>query len=256
VSWATLGASVALLGLLLAACGDAGDDGADAGPPPFEGIPWFVTSGLDAPGAAEHAPSMTFEDGSVSGSAGCNTFRGGFTTTGDTLEISGPAVTLMACVGPEDAVEREFLDRLGRVARWRMEDDELVLADADGEAQLRLRVPSPEGTWDATSFRQPNAVASPLPGTEITATFARDGTLTGSAGCNRYSAGYTTDDGSITIEPPALTRKACSSPDGVMKQEQQYVEALPRAASYTVEGQMLTLLAADGTIVATYQAAR
>jgi heat shock protein HslJ len=40
-----------------------------------------------------------------------------------------------------------------------------------------------------------------------------------------------------------------------MKQEQQYVEALPRAASYTVEGQMLTLLAADGTIVATYQAA-
>jgi heat shock protein HslJ len=254
VSWATRGAWVALLGLLLSACGDSGDENASAGPPPFEGIPWVVTSGLDAPGAAEHAPSMTFDDGEVSGSAGCNTFRGRFTTTGDTLDISGPAVTLMACVGPQGAVEREFLDKLARVTRWRMDGEELVLAADDGQELLRLGEASLIGDWEATSFRQRDAVASLLPDTEITARFGSDGTLAGSAGCNRYSAGFTTDGGSLTIEPPVLTRMACEKPDGVMKQEQQYVEALPRAASYTFEGQMLTLLAADGTIIATYLA--
>jgi heat shock protein HslJ len=40
-----------------------------------------------------------------------------------------------------------------------------------------------------------------------------------------------------------------------MEQEQAYLTVLPRAASYSVEGEKLTLLAADGTIVATYVSA-
>ena len=254
MSWATRGAWVALLGVLLSACGDSGEEGASAGPAPFEGTPWVLTAGLDAPGVEEHAPSVTFEGGKVSGSAGCNRFQGSFTSSGDTLELGELAVTLMGCPEPAASVEEEFLAVFEQVERWRMEDDELVLADADGSELLRFREPSPAGEWDATSIRTPDAVASLVPGSEITATFARDGTLTGSAGCNRYSAVYTTDGGSITIEPPGLTRMACKEPDGVMEQERAYTEALPRAASYTVEGQMLTLLAADGTIIATYVA--
>jgi heat shock protein HslJ len=237
--------------VLLSGCGDAGDDEAEsAGPPPFAGIPWVVM------GEVQHAPTMKFEDGAVSGSTGCNQFSGGYTASGDTLEIGEVASTQMACPGPAMQVERAFLDTLPRIAGWRMDGDELVLADGDGKELLRLSEPSVVGDWDTTSFRQPNAVASPLPGTEITATFAQDGTLSGSAGCNRYSAGYTVDGGAIAIERPVLTRKACTSPDGVMEQEQQYVEALPRAASFTLEGERLTLLAADGTIIASYEASR
>jgi heat shock protein HslJ len=135
-----------------------------------------------------------------------------------------------------------------------MEDDELVLEDDDGQELLRLGEASLIGDWEATSFRQRDAVASLLPGTEITARFRSDRTLTGSAGCNDYSAGYTTHGSSVDIEPAAVTRKACTSPEGVMEQENDYVAALTQAASHTVEGQMLTLLAADGTIVATYLA--
>jgi heat shock protein HslJ len=41
-----------------------------------------------------------------------------------------------------------------------------------------------------------SAVASPLPGTSITATFTEGGKLTGSAGCNRNTASFTrTRDG-------------------------------------------------------------
>ena len=149
-----------------------------------------------------------------------------------------------------------MLPLFARVTRWRMDGEELVLAADDGQELLRLGEASLIGDWEATSFRQRDAVASLLPDTEITAKFGSDGTLAGSAGCNRYSAGFTTNGSSIKIGPAALTRKACASPEGVMEQENDYVAALTQATSYTVEGRMLTLLAAEGTTVATYQAAR
>jgi heat shock protein HslJ len=41
-----------------------------------------------------------------------------------------------------------------------------------------------------------------------------------------------------------------------MEQEQAYLSALPLAAEYRLEGEMLSLLTARGTIVATYVRAR
>ena len=108
------------------------------------------------------------------------------------------------------------------------------------------------GEWNATAIQTGVALASPLPGTEITATFADDGTLTGSAGCNSYTTTYTTERGKIEIAPPAATEKACAAPDGVMEQEAAYLAALPTAVSYRVDGGSLALLSADGTYVASY----
>ena len=128
-----------------------------------------------------------------------------------------------------------------------------MLEDGEGKELLRFRAASPVGDWVATMFLQRDAVSSPLPGTEVTATFAADGTLTGSAGCNTYRATYTAERGTIEISQPVATRKACAEPDGVMEQEQAYLSALPSAAQYTVEGSTLSLLTAEGTYVAVYQ---
>jgi len=98
---------------------------------------------------------------------------------------------------------------------------------------------------------QGSAVASPLPGTSITATFAGGGKLTGSAGCNRYTASFTADQG-IKIDAPASTRKHCAEPEGVMEQEAAYLAVLPSAVEYRVDGGSLSLLSADGTYVATF----
>ena len=99
----------------------------------------------------------------------------------------------MACPPPADAVERAYVDALERVAGWRSDGAELVLLDEDGAELLRYAAASPVGDWEATAFQTGTALASPLPGTEITATFADDGTLTGSAGCNSYTTTYTTE---------------------------------------------------------------
>jgi heat shock protein HslJ len=158
----------------------------------------------------------------------------------------------MACPPPADAVERAYVAALERVAGWRTEDDALVLEDGDGAELLRYATASLVGEWKATSILTPTALTSPLPGTEITASFSVDGRLSGSSGCNTYTATYSTDRGEIEITEPAGTRKACAEPEGVMEQEAAYLAALPSAARYRIDGGLLELLAADGTFVATY----
>lgn len=233
---------VVLIGLAaVIGCGDEDDGGAAVGASSFEDVPWMIASG----------PSATFADGTVAGSTGCNRFTASYTVDGDALEIGTAASTRMACEPPFAAAERRFLAALDRVAGWETAGGELVLSDADGNELLRFAEPSPEGSWTATMFRQRDAVSSPLPETEVTAVFD-GGTLTGSAGCNTYRATYTVDRGSISIEDPAATRKACAEPPGVMEQEQAYLSALPRAVSYRVEGSTLSLLTAEGTYVAIY----
>ena len=240
----------ALIVLGAAACGE--DEANSADPSSLEGTPWVLASGVDVEGWEGVAPSATFADGQVTGSTGCNRFGASYTLDGDTLELGEMAMTSMACPPPADAVEREYTAALESVGGWRTEGDELVLLDGDENEVLRYRPASPVGSWLATSFLQRNAVSSPLPGTEITATFAEDGTLSGSAGCNTYRTTYTTDKGKIEIDPPASTKKACAEPEGIMEQETDFLTALPTASRFEVAGPTLDLLISEGTFVATF----
>jgi heat shock protein HslJ len=229
-----------ICGLLALGCHDeeAGGEGS------FENVAWTLASG---------DPTARFADGTVSGWTGCNRFTASYSGDGGSLEIGAVATTQMACEPAAEAVQRDYLAALERVAAARVEGDELVLSDGDGSELLRFRAASPVGAWVATMFLQRDAVASPLAGTEVTATFGADGTLTGSAGCNTYRATYTASNGTIDVSEPVATRKACAEPAGVMEQEQAYLSALPTAANYTVEGSTLSLLTAQGTYVAVYQ---
>ena len=56
----------------------------------------------------------------------------------------------------------------------------------------------------------------------------------------------------LQITALSATEMACQSPAGVMEQEQAFLEALPLATGYAVEGTGLTLLTREGTIVATF----
>jgi heat shock protein HslJ len=235
----------------LAACGED-DGGSAASATSLEGIPWVVESGLKTPGWEKTPPGATFKDGAVSGPTGCNRFHASYEVDGDALKLGTIATTEMACPEPAMTVEKEYVDTLRQVAGWRLEDGKLVLLDADDKELLRFGEPSPVGAWTATSIRQPTAIKSVVNGTEVTATFAEDGKLSGSAGCNRYTATYTVDGGDLRIGPAAATKKACIEPAGVMEQEQAYLTALPLTRGFEIDGNGLTLLTAEGTIVATF----
>ncbi len=216
-------------------------------------MPWRLVAGVDVAGWESVAPTLLFEDGQVSGSSGCNRFSTTYTVNGDALKIAPPAATMMACGEPATSVERAYLAALEKVARWQRRDEVLTLLDDGGGELLRFEAASPAGTWNATSFLQGTGVSTLIAGTAIAATFASDGTLTGSAGCNTYRANYTAERGRLTISPPSSTKRFCSEPDGVMEQEQAYLAALPKAAAYSVEGTTLSLLTSAGTFVAVFE---
>jgi len=103
------------------------------------------------------------------------------------------------------------------------------------------------------SFRDAaGALASPLTGTRITARFGAEGTLSGDGGCNSYSSTYQIDGNQLAVAPIAPAEKYCSTPLGIMDQEQQYLSSLQTASVYSLKAGMLTLSDGAGNPVAVY----
>lgn len=229
----------------------------------LEGPTWRLASVVDADGEMQTVPegveaTATFADGAVSGSSGCNRFNAGYTTGGDRLTIERGMSTLMACPEPQETVEKAFVAALEATQAYRVEDGRLAWLDAEGREIATFKplkhTALTGATWRAIFYNNGRGAAvSVLDGSTITATFGADGQVSGSAGCNRYHAAYSVKESSIAIQAPASTRMACSEPEGVMQQEQEYLNALPTAATYAIQGQRLELRTADGALVASFQ---
>lgn len=112
----------------------------------------------------------------------------------------------------------------------------------------------PEGSWRATLLPRGTGLSPPLAKTEVTAEFAADGELVGSAGCNSYGGSYESAGSSISIGPLRATRKACAD-QAAMEQEQAFLTALPRATEFRLEAGTLVLLSAKGAPVAKFESA-
>lgn len=92
----------------------------------------------------------------------------------------------------------------------------------------------------------------PIAGTELTLEFHSGNEIDGSAGCNSFGGTYAVDGNSLTITELYHTEMACTEPDGVMEQEQTYVELLRQTAGYTVTDDELTLVNDAGDTILTF----
>ena len=76
--------------------------------------------------------------------------------------------------------------------------------------------------------------------------YFKDGTASGSAGCNRYYGDYSTKNPNILkIQAPGRTEEGCPSPEGVMEQEKVYLSTLPNAATYEIDNDNLEIYSED-----------
>lgn len=92
-----------------------------------------------------------------------------------------------------------------------------------------------------------------LSDTEVTLTFATDGSAFGTDGCNNYRTTVTVDGSNITFNPnAAATMMAC--PEPIMNQSTAYYAALTSAATFQVDAAALVLSDSAGTAVATFAA--
>jgi heat shock protein HslJ len=107
-------------------------------------------------------------------------------------------------------------------------------------------------TWYLISMRSGGAAGNVLPGTEITAFFDGTGTVSGSAGCNQYTASYSGALNNLAIGNPATTKMNCPSPPGTMSQENLYLTTLQGASSFTIAGDILTIMDSNGKATLAY----
>jgi heat shock protein HslJ len=91
------------------------------------------------------------------------------------------------------------------------------------------------------------------PNTNITLEFS-DSVAGGFAGCNAYGGKYTvTSDGALKFDEVAITEMLCSSPNGVMAQEQAFSQAIVDARSFRVIDDHLEIANAGGETILTFK---
>ena len=88
-------------------------------------VPWHVD------------PTLRLDDGTASGSSGCNRLSGTYVLEGAALAFDEAfALTRMACGDEANAIEDAYLAALPRTASWSVEDDVLSLFDDAGDRLL------------------------------------------------------------------------------------------------------------------------
>lgn len=89
--------------------------------------------------SADQLPTMAFDlaKSQISGSTGCNSYSGSFTSDDTGMKMGPMAVTKKAC--PDMTTEDQFLKALGTIARVDMDDDLLRAFNASGVEVLEAR---------------------------------------------------------------------------------------------------------------------
>ena len=215
------------------------------------GTSWMLSSLNGSLPLAGTMVTLAFgADDSVSGTDGCNQFRGTYAQDGEKLTFEQPmATTMMACEEPIMAQATAYMQALTATTAFIAIGTQLILrSDSEMLATFVAQSQSLAGTaWEVLGYNNGRqAVVSLLVDTEITADFGADDQLSGNAGCNEYFAGYTADDGALTISEIGSTFRFCDTPEGVMQQEQEYLVALTTVATYGWEGNLMVLRTADG----------
>jgi putative lipoprotein len=103
------------------------------------------------------------------------------------------------------------------------------------------------GSWKLVSYGPPDAMTAAVPDAEATLTFADDGRVTGSGGCNSLGGVYEVNGQTITFSNITSTLMACD--DARMAQEGAVTRVLSGRAEFEIEDQTLTLVKDGITLV-------
>ena len=100
---------------------------------------WEVTAFLSGDAVTSPLPGTTMtakfaDDGTLTGSSGCNTYQTAFSLGRGSIEIEPPAATQMACAAPKGVMDQEaaYLAALPTAVGYRVEGGSLALVGPDG----------------------------------------------------------------------------------------------------------------------------
>lgn len=206
---------------------------------------WILTNLNDQSVLPEPLVTINFEEDKIAGTDGCNRYQSAYTLNADKISINKNIVsTMMACPEPVNQQASAYLNALIATTGYKIDAQQLLLLDASGKTLASFTKQNTElsGTsWLITNVNNgKQAVVSTITDFRLTANFGTDGRLSGSAGCNNYTAGYEVSGNKIKISSIAATRKMCGKAE-VMAQETWFLKALETAANYRFDGKRLEL---------------
>ena len=245
---------VVLVAFLVAACaggpggsggsGGSGSPSAGTGAAGLAGRTFLSTNLRGRALVAGSRIRMTFQDGRIGLSAGCNQMGGTYTLDGDRLVVRDLGTTDMACdraLMDQDAWLSEFVNS----ATVALDGATLMLAKGGITLTLLDReVADPDRPLLGTRWVVDGLVAggtvSSVPGGIVAALTFTDGRVDVETGCNTGGGAVTIDDGSIAFGDLAYTKKACG-PEAA-RVELAVTTVLRGPATYVIEAGALTLM--------------
>jgi heat shock protein HslJ len=242
-----------LLVLALTACAPAAST-----QPGLEGTGWILTTLYGEPIEAGIVTAEGSAENQVSGSAGCNQYVANYTTDGSSLTFeTAVAQTMMMCPDPLMEIETQYLQALAETSSYLIEEPNLTLLNAAGEAVATFtrQVPTDlSGTnWEVTSYNNgEGAVVSVLPDAPITASFRADGSMVGLTGCNLYSNEFITEGYRLDIQRVATTAFECAGEPQAL-QEALFLSSFGLVGNFKVLGDQMEMRSSDGTLAMTLQ---
>jgi heat shock protein HslJ len=154
-----------------------------------------------------------------------------------------------------DTETNAFFGSLNQVTSFTAAGNNLELG-LSGEGQIVSAPSTPlqlvGPLWRLTAYNNSRDGLDPiLEWTQPTAVFEASGLVTGSGGCNMYSAAISsTTTTTVSIGPIAAARIVCE--ETVMDQERAYLTALERTSTYHIEGSRRALVDRGGVRQAEY----
>ena len=104
-----------------------------------------------------------------------------------------------------------------------------------------------QGTWKLTQYGSSDVMMPAVEDADASLTFADDGTVSGSGGCNSLGGTYEVKGSEITFGQMTSTLMACD--DARNAQESFVTQVLTGTAQYEVKDQTLTITNGDKVLV-------
>jgi heat shock protein HslJ len=160
---------------------------------------------------------LSFSDGNVGVSAGCNSMSGTYDLVGGKLVVGQMMSTEIGC--PSDLADQDkwLSDFLATKPTVELDGNDLMLTSADTEItfldreQAEPDQPLTGITWGLTTLIDGNAASSIPVGMNVTVLFDKDGTFTFTDGCNSGGGQYATNGDKITFSQVVTTDMACDT---------------------------------------------
>jgi heat shock protein HslJ len=201
---------------------------------------------------AQFSRNLDAPSGVVAGTTGCNEYSAAYTANVNEIKINLPDMTNRQVCSPGlEEQEQQFFLGMDATREYSILGNTLLMPYDEGRqalvfaaTQTQVAVKRPLSDLDGTQWYLHFINDSPIiPGTTIDALFTINpdsaaGRIAGSAGCNTYNAAFTQE---IGVQTSLSSSSICFTPDGVMDQENTYLNVLNRAYGYWLTHNQLVI---------------